>query len=281
MFDQHVLPGGYCHHYPRKARHDGKPVLYRFDAGPHDFSGVWEGGSIAGLLDRLGVADRIEWKRIDHSYRTDEGNIEPPRDWRAYARMLGERFPASAAGVMALFEDIHAIFEDMYATGAGRSGIPGLPDNVDKLLAFPKDHPFGYKWMGRPFDELVAKHVSDPQVVAIINALSGYLHDGTEVLTCAQMVPIFGYYFKGGFYPVGGSGRFSANPATRSSTRASTSPSRSARPRSWSTTRAGSSTSRVIGTFINEGIGMLARAFRRRRSSRPLRRPATRLRCFS
>ena len=209
VFDHHVLAGGYCHSYPRKAHHDGKSVLYRFDAGPHDFSGVWDGGTISGLLDRLGVADRIDWARIDHSYRLESGAIDPPRDWRGYARLLGEKFPDSAAGIMSLFESIHAIFEDMYATGEGRSGIPGLPSYPAKLLAFPKDHPHGFKWMGRPFDDLVAAHVSDPQVVAVINALSGYLGDGTEKLTCAQMVPIFGYYFKGGFYPSGGSSRFS------------------------------------------------------------------------
>lgn len=208
VFDHHVLAGGFCHSYPRKARYNGEAVLYRFDAGPHDFSGVWEGGTIAGLLSRLGVADRIDWRRVDHSYRLESGVIDPPRDWRDYARMLGERFPESAAGVMALFEDIHAIFEDMYATGQGRSGIPGLPASIDDLLNFPKEHPHGYKWMQRPFDDLVATHVSDRQVVSIINALTGYLGDGTETLTCGQMVPIFGYYFKGGFYPAGGSSRF-------------------------------------------------------------------------
>ncbi len=209
VFDHHVLAGGYCHSYPRKARYQGRPVLYRFDAGPHDFSGVWQGGTIAGLLDRLGVSDRIEWARIDHSYRFESGTIDPPRDWRDYARELGERFPASATGIMSLFETIHAIFEDMYATGEGRSGIPGLPADPAKLLAFPKEHPIGFKWMARPFDELVAEHVTDPDVIAILNVLVGYLGDGAEKLTCGQMVPIFGYYFKGGFYPKGGSSRFS------------------------------------------------------------------------
>ncbi len=46
------------------------------------------------------------------------------------------------------------------------------------------------------------------RVVRVLYALSGYLGDGSERLTCAQMVPIFGYYFKGGHYPAGGSGRF-------------------------------------------------------------------------
>lgn len=207
VFDHHVVPGGFCHSYLRKAHHDNKPVLYRFDAGPHDFSGVWPGGPVDSVLRRLGVADRIQWKRVTHSYRLRGRRIDVPADWRAYVRLLCEMFPASADGLVKLFDTIHAIFESMYATGRGRSGIPGMPETLEELLAFPRKHPQAFRWMNRPFDDLVAAHVSDPELIAYLNALSGYLGDGSERLSCAQMVPIFGYYFKGGFYPVGGSGR--------------------------------------------------------------------------
>ena len=206
VFDHHVVPGGFCHSYLRKAHHDNKPVLYRFDAGPHDFSGAWPGGPVDSVLRRLGVADRIEWKRVTHSYRLAGRRIDVPEDWRDYVRLLCESFPASADGLVRLFDAIHAIFESMYATGQGRSGIPGMPESLEEMLAFPRKHPQAFRWMSRPFDELVAAHVSDPELIAYLNALSGYLGDGSERLTCAQMVPIFGYYFKGGFYPVGGSG---------------------------------------------------------------------------
>jgi phytoene dehydrogenase-like protein len=122
--------------------------------------------------------------------------------------LLGAKFPDSAAGIATLFDTIHAIFEDMYATGQARGGIPGMPESLDAMLAFPQQHPQAFRWMERPFDELVAAHVSDPDVVRYLNALSGYLGDGREPLSCGQMVPIFGYYFKGGYYPLGGSGRF-------------------------------------------------------------------------
>ncbi|BAM92949.1 putative phytoene dehydrogenase and related proteins [Bradyrhizobium oligotrophicum S58] len=206
VFEHHVVPGGFCHSYLRKAHHDNKPVLYRFDAGPHDFSGVWPGGPVDSVLRRLGVADKIQWKRVTHSYRLAGRRIDVPEDWRAYVRLLCDAFPASADGLVRLFDTIHAIFESMYATGRGRSGIPGMPDSLEEMLAFPRRHPLAFRWMNRPFDELVAAHVSDPELIATLNALSGYLGDGSERLSCAQMVPIFGYYFKGGFYPVGGSG---------------------------------------------------------------------------
>ncbi len=208
VFDHHVVAGGYCHTYVRKAHYEGKPILYRFDAGPHDFSGIWPGGTVSALLERLGVADRLRWERVDHTYYFDGAQFDVPRDWRAYVRLLGERFPESAAGIAALFEEIHAIFEDMYATGQGRGGIPGAPATIEQLLEFPSKHPHAFRWMNEPFDKLVAAYVSDERVVRLLYALSGYLGDGRERLTCAQMVPIFGYYFKGGHYPVGGSGRF-------------------------------------------------------------------------
>lgn len=208
VFEHHVLPGGFCHNYLRKAHHDNKPVIYRFDAGPHDFSGVWPDGTITGLLERLGVADRLRWKRVSHTYRLGGKRIDVPEDWRDYVELLCREFPGSAEGIRSLFESIHAIFEGMFSTGRGRSGIPGMPETIEAMLAFPKDHPQAYRWMNEPFDRLVATHVSDPAVIRMLNALSGYLGDGGERLTCAQMVPIFGYYFKGGYYPVGGSGAF-------------------------------------------------------------------------
>ena len=61
--------------------------------------------------------------------------------------------------------------------------------------------------MDRPFDELVARHVTLPEAKRLLNALTGYVSDGNERLTCAQMVPLFGYYFDGGYYPAGGSER--------------------------------------------------------------------------
>ncbi len=205
--EHHVVPGGFCHTFVRKARHLGKSCLYRFDAGPHDFSGIWPGGPVTSVLQRLGVAERLEWQRLDHAYCLPGFTLDVPRDWRDYVGELGRLFPADATGFVALFADIRAIYAGMYATGRDNGGIPGLPTTVDAMLDFPRQHPLTFRWLDKPFDDLVARHIQDPQARRALTMLSGYIGDGSEVLTCGRMMPLFGYYFHGGFYPAGGSGR--------------------------------------------------------------------------
>ena len=133
--------------------------------------------------------------------------IEPARDWREYVRQLGEQFPGDAAGIAALFSEIRAIFDGMTSTGAATGGVPGMPGSVDAALAIPKRHPLMVQWMDRPFEDLVARHGLSGEAIEAMLALTGYVSDGRERLTCGEMVPLFGYYFHGGYYPVGGSER--------------------------------------------------------------------------
>jgi phytoene dehydrogenase-like protein len=205
--EHHVVPGGFCHSFVRKAHYQGTPCLYRFDAGPHDFSGLWPGGPVDSMLRRLGLAERLEWRRLDHTYRLGGVCLDVPRDWRDYVRELGRLFPASAAGFAMLFADIRTIHDSLYATGRLNGGIPGAPATVEAMLAFPREHPLAFHWLQRPFDELVAQHIKDANAKQVVAALTGYISDGSETLTCAELVPLFGYYFYGGFYPAGGSGR--------------------------------------------------------------------------
>jgi hypothetical protein len=122
--EHHVLAGGFCHTFLRKVRHQGKPCLYRFDAGPHDFSGLWPGGPVERVLQRLGVAQRLEWRRFDHSYRLAGSRLDVPRDWHEYVAELGRRFPASAAGLAALFDDIRAIYDACMRPAATTAAFP-------------------------------------------------------------------------------------------------------------------------------------------------------------
>ena len=113
VYEAHVVPGGYCHTFLRKERHDGRPAVYRFDAGPHDFSGVHPGGPVNcdPFPTRRRRSARLAPARSFLPLRRPNHRL--PRDWRAYSAELGRQFPADAAGLMALFEEIKAIYDGM------------------------------------------------------------------------------------------------------------------------------------------------------------------------
>jgi all-trans-retinol 13,14-reductase len=205
--EQHFQPGGFCQTFQRKLHHNGQQLIYRFDAGPHDISGVGDGGPVTSILERLSLGQRIEWRRIDHTYRYSSLIIDVPRDWHEYVAELGRLFPAVGSGFETLFNTIHAIQEGMYSPLVGSGGIPGLGMTIEGMQAFPQAHPLAVEWLDKPFDQLLVRHIADPGARALITALTGYISDGSETLTCAEMVPLFGYYFHGGYHPVGGSGR--------------------------------------------------------------------------
>jgi phytoene dehydrogenase-like protein len=208
VFEQHLLPGGFCHSWLRKVRHGGEPRLFRFDAGPHDFSGAYPGGTLDRLLRRLGCAGKIEWLRLDYRMIQDGEVFDPPRDWREHAEALGRRHPEDAAGILACFETMRAV-NDAQRQTACHNGFSGPLRSVGDMLAFANAHPLYLKWAEVPFVALVDRHLRGAAVRRQVMAMTGYISDAPESPTCSQMAPIFGYYFNGGFYPRGGTSRFS------------------------------------------------------------------------
>ncbi len=207
VLEQHVVAGGFAHTWLRKGRDgDARPV-FRFESGIHDLSGVWEGAPVHGLLRRLGVLERLDFRRMDHRYVTDGARFDVPRGWDAYVEALAARFPNDPDGVRRAMADIRTIHTAMYSEALGRSGVPGAPRTVAGMLAFARRHPLAVQWMPRTFSDFLLERVRDAEARSAIAGLGGYVTDAPERATVAQMVPLFGYYLHGGFYPAGGSGR--------------------------------------------------------------------------
>ena len=211
VHEQHDLAGGFSHSWPRRARGfdpvTGGKLLFRFDSGVHDISGWQEGGPVRSVFAHLGIADAVEMRRLDHRHWAPGAVFDVPRGGEAYLAALQAAHPGDAAGLAGLLAEIRTIMTAMYATGEGRMGIPGTPPSVEAMLGFARAHPFAVAWMDRPWQAFVARHLREPAAIAAVSALSGYLTDRPETLTVQQMVPLFGYAFHGGWYPVGGSGR--------------------------------------------------------------------------
>ena len=203
--EQHTVPGGFAHTWLRKAWHDGIPRVFRFDAGVHDISGAHDGGAVHGILTRLGIT--LDWVRMTHSTMVGGVQASVPHDGREYVELLARAHPQSAEGIARFFATVKTIFDALYALGRAHAGVPFAPSSPKAMLAFARACPEAAAWLERPFADLVAAHVSDPAAQKALHALSGYVTDRPEALTVADMVPLYGYYFNGGFYPQGGSGR--------------------------------------------------------------------------
>jgi phytoene dehydrogenase-like protein len=200
--EQHVVPGGFAHVWLRKAWHEGIARVFCFDAGVHDISGVHAGGPVHGILARLGIA--LDWVRMTHSMQIEGALVPIPTDWHDYVDLLARRFPDSAQGIERFFAVTKKIFDAIYSLGRDHAGVPFEPNGPQAMLAFTLAHPETFEWIYHPFADFVNAHVSEPAVQEALYALADYVTDRPEALTVEDMVPVYGYYFNGGFYPKGG-----------------------------------------------------------------------------
>lgn len=204
--EQHSVPGGFAHNWTWAGQDGEDKPVFRFDSGVHDVSGVWDGGPVHGILTRLGLWEGIEWKCLQHRYVTDGQVFDVPPGWAGYVQALAERHPQDAAGIRRAMADIRTIFESMYSLAGEQSGIPGSPADVEGLLAYARQHPLAVQWMDKPFAALLEAHITGAEARAAVAGLTGYITHDPATLRVADMVPLFGYYLHGGYYPVGGSG---------------------------------------------------------------------------
>jgi all-trans-retinol 13,14-reductase len=205
VLDQHYLAGGFCTSWPRIVRAGERRLRYVFDAGVHDVSGLGPRGPVRHLLRELALETRLEWRRTSHEYRLPGLELKVPHDAGAFAAALAERFPSERAAVLAFFAEMEAVYRELYADAHLTGGVPRPPTTVDALLAYPGAHPHAYRWMKVLFGRMLDTYFRDPRLKELFSMLTGYLSEDPTALTVTAMAPIFGYYFDGGFYPVGGS----------------------------------------------------------------------------
>ena len=207
VVEQHTIAGGFCHSWKRMLEVDGRRAHVQFDAGVHDVSGTHPGGTVDNLLRRLGVLDRITWLPVAQEYVTPELHLRLPHDWRELVAALGERYPADAKRVRALFEEMRAVYDGLFSTARWGLGVPRLPQSVKEMMAFAAEHPVTTRWRDQPFLTMLDEFLTEPGLKHFLTALTGYLSDRPDDLSVGNMAPIFGYYFHGGRYPEGGSQR--------------------------------------------------------------------------
>jgi phytoene dehydrogenase-like protein len=205
VIEQHYLPGGFCTSWPRIVRRGDERLRYVFDAGVHDVSGLGPRGPVRHLLEQLDLEDRLEWRRMGHEYILPGLRLKVPDRAAAFVATLANHFPAERAALGAFFSEMEAVYRELYVDVHLTGGVPCPPRSVEEMLSYPVGHPHAFRWMQVPFGAMLDTYFREPRLKEFLSVLTGYLSDDPRHLTVGAMAPIFGYYFDGGYYPVGGS----------------------------------------------------------------------------
>jgi phytoene dehydrogenase-like protein len=207
VVERQAVLGGYCHSWYRKVRVDGEMQKFRFDAGAVEFSGAHAGGTLRALFERLGMTDAIEWVRCQHTYRVGKALIPVPNDWRDYVASLVAMFPQDGDGIASFFDAMREIAEARHWLAPANGGIPRQPRTPEERERFRREHPRAAQWNERPIAELLAAHVASPAARTTLMRLSHFLTADPASLTVAHAADLYRFYFVGGWYPAGGTGR--------------------------------------------------------------------------
>ncbi len=122
-----------------------------------------------------------------------------------YIAQLQALFPADSEGIAGFFAQIAAVYREMYADIDETGGVPAPPATFGSLITWPAKHPHAWRWMRQPFSTLLDTYLKDRLLKDILTTLSEYITETPALLSVGDMAPLFGYYFVGGYYPIGGS----------------------------------------------------------------------------
>ena len=192
VFEQHYLPGGWCHSFPMGG--------YQFSPGVHYIGDLGPGGNMRQIYEGLGVANDLVFLELnpdgyDHVHIGDE-RFDIPKGREVYAERLKSRFPSEADGIdrylatcARISNQLSDDFEIRTFGGAIKSGWRKRDVILQGLL---------------PLDRFLNRFTKDPLLRAILTIQSGDHGVGPRRAVTAIHAAVASHYFDGGWYPKGG-----------------------------------------------------------------------------
>lgn len=192
VLEQHYVPGGWCHSFHRNGQ--------RFSPGVHYLGMLDKGKPTALLYEGLGIANelvffRLNTKAYEHCFIGEE-RIDMPAGVNHLYESLAERFPNEQKGLKKYLKLVQQVQQQIEM-------LPKLKGVLDYLsFPFKMRHSLAYS----PFSlqRVIDWYIKDPLLKDVLNTQCGdhgmAPSKANFVYHCAMM----GYYFDGGYYPVGG-----------------------------------------------------------------------------
>jgi prolycopene isomerase len=187
-------PGGYAASFQRGP--------YRFDTALHALGGLAPGGGYDEIYRALDIQDRLRLHRLDPLYRVQwpDSLLDAHADPFRYERELVALFPEQRVGIRAYLDEALAAYRD-----GRRFEVDQAAGDELSLQEIMTRYPAFVRISGETWEQMMARHVTDPRARSALGALWGY-----GGLPPSRMAALFGalgsasYSEHGGWYPAGG-----------------------------------------------------------------------------
>jgi all-trans-retinol 13,14-reductase len=184
VYEQHHKAGGLLHRFSRA----GVP----YETGFHYCGSIRREDILGRCLAHLGVLDRIDWVPLDPEgfdrILLPEMEFRVPVGVEAYRERLKETFPEEAAGIDGYMADLLAAIEHY--------GLYRFEDSIDTERFL--------HWEGMSLDEVIRRHVRDPQLRGILSAQSSLYGVHTHEAPFGLHAVIMHHFLSGAYRARGG-----------------------------------------------------------------------------
>ena len=197
VLEQHYTPGGYTHVFRRPG--------YEWDVGVHYVGDMGAGSVMRELLDEV-AAEPIDWADMGEVYdRIVIGGdtYDFPKGRQRLIAALKGWFPDEEGAIDAYFAAVRE---------ASRASLPFHGSKAVGGLAGAVTGPVmrrGYnKWAGRTTKEVLEGLTDNQRLIAVLCGQFGDYGLPPGQSSFGMHAVLVNHYFRGGYYPVGGSGVF-------------------------------------------------------------------------
>jgi phytoene dehydrogenase-like protein len=194
VLEAHYVAGGNSQVFRRRIR--GRQ--YEFDVGIHYIGECGRDGIITGILNGLGLAERVVFRPLDpDGYSTlvfPDFTFRVPVGWDRYRARLLETFPDEADALTKVLDVLRSVADDGRDLTRGELSTEELATRAPNFL----------KWGLRPVTDLFGEHGLSERASACLLGEQGDYAVRPSKTPVALQAGIADHFLRGAFYPEGG-----------------------------------------------------------------------------
>ena len=192
VFEQHYVPGGWCHSFYLRG--------HRFSPGVHYMGSLGKGESTRSLYQGLGIANDLVFFRMNpEAYehcRIGDQLINLPGNFGRLYEVLSARFPAEKKGLKKYLHIVRNVSTQLQLIPK----MNGFWDNV--TIPYRTRHLGKYGLFS--LKRVIGWHIKDPLLKKVLNMQCGDHGLPPAKASFPLHCAVMDHYFNGGYYPMGG-----------------------------------------------------------------------------